>query len=107
MENGIYPNSRTRRGGELLYIAGENGVKSLYVCGTGEAYETLEGDVVSRPDADGPVRRCPLTNRNARAIRKMFPFARPSSHRGHSFTLGLGDRLGLASAGHLRLIREM
>ncbi len=36
----------------------------------------------------------------------MFPFTAPISHKGQSVTVGLGDRLGLASPGHLRLAKK-
>ena len=36
----------------------------------------------------------------------LFPFTAPASHSGtRPFTLGLGDRLGLASPGHIRAVR--
>ena len=49
-------------------------------------------------------RRCPLTNENAAVLQSLFPWAKPVSHRGHPFTIGLGDRLGLATPGHVRAI---
>ncbi|MDR1735318.1 MAG: tagaturonate epimerase family protein [Oscillospiraceae bacterium] len=101
----IYLNSLTRHGDSTLFIAKENGGKSLYVYGAGEAFDALQGEVLALPG--GAVKRCALTNANAKAIRALFPFTRPSSHKGRPFTLGLGDRLGLASAGHIRLIRDM
>lgn len=48
--------------------------------------------------------RCPLTNNNAAALQALFPYTKPVSHRGHSFTIGLGDRLGLATPGHVQAI---
>ncbi|HEY5466748.1 MAG TPA: tagaturonate epimerase family protein [Clostridia bacterium] len=47
----------------------------------------------------------PLSVTNASAIMKRFPYTAPVSHRGHPFTLGLGDRLGEASRGHIRSLR--
>ncbi len=48
---------------------------------------------------------CPLTNENAEALQTLFPYTRPKSHKGHAFTMGLGDRLGLATPGHIRALR--
>jgi len=104
-EGQIYWNSLAMHGGATLFIAKNNGVKSLYVFGGGEAFNALEGEAVTLPG--GEAKRCPLNNANAAAIRRLFPFANPERHKGRAFTLGLGDRLGLASAGHLRLIRDM
>ena len=48
--------------------------------------------------------RCPMNNENAAALQALFPWTKPVSHRGHPFTIGLGDRLGLATPGHVRAI---
>jgi hypothetical protein len=40
-------------------------------------------------------------------IRKLFPYTNPRPHKGHKITIGLGDRLGLASPGHIKTIREL
>ena len=63
------------------------------------------GDVSAFSGEDRPgYRRCPFTNENAAALQALFPYTRPVSHRGHAFTIGLGDRLGLAAPGHVRAI---
>lgn len=49
---------------------------------------------------------CPLTNENAKALMQLFPYAKPASHKGHRFTMGFGDRLGLASPGHIRALGD-
>ena len=50
------------------------------------------------------VKLCPLTVDNALQLQALFPYTKPKSHRGHAFTIGLGDRLGLATPGHVRAI---
>ncbi|MCL2222143.1 MAG: tagaturonate epimerase family protein [Oscillospiraceae bacterium] len=50
---------------------------------------------------------CPLTVGNSKKIRKLFDFTNPVSHKGHKITIGLGDRLGVASPGHIRVIRDL
>ena len=49
---------------------------------------------------------CPLTADNSKSLRQLFDFTNPKSHRERSVTIGLGDRLGIASAGHIRAIRD-
>ena len=44
----------------------------------------------------------PMTQRNMRALWKLFPFTQPVSLRDRKTTIGLGDRLGIATAGQLR-----
>ncbi|MBO7514443.1 MAG: hypothetical protein J6T47_02310 [Lachnospiraceae bacterium] len=53
---------------------------------------------------DNGIRFCPLNNENAAALQQLFPYTKPASHKGHRFTMGFGDRLGLATAGHVRAI---
>jgi len=89
----------------MLYIAKEGNEKFLYVFDKGEAYGALDGDIIALPG--GNAKRCSLTNANAAIMRQLFPFTNPISHKGRSFTIGLGDRLGLASPGHLRLVKDM
>ncbi|MBQ9911160.1 MAG: hypothetical protein IJM50_06655 [Lachnospiraceae bacterium] len=56
-------------------------------------------------EQDG-IRFCTLTEANAKALMELFPYTKPVSHRGHPFTFGLGDRLGLATPGHVRAIKD-
>jgi hypothetical protein len=48
----------------------------------------------------------PMTQRNMRALWKLFPFTQPVSLRDRRTTIGMGDRLGIATAGHLRAARK-
>ena len=56
-------------------------------------------------EQDG-VRFCPMTEENAKALMGLFPYTKPVSHRGHPFTFGMGDRLGIATPGHVRAIAD-
>ncbi|MDR0239621.1 MAG: tagaturonate epimerase family protein [Deltaproteobacteria bacterium] len=105
MSTTLYWDSLVRHEDTTLFMARDSAGKFLAVHGKGEACDALEGSVISLPG--GPVKRCPLTNANAAVVRRIFPFTRPVSRKGHPFTIGLGDRLGLASAGHIRLVRGM
>lgn len=77
--------------------------KRLVVTGGLHPGRELEGE---RTEAGGtPVFVGPLSHGNALALMRHFPFTAPVPHRGRPFTLGLGDRLGIASGGHLRAIQ--
>ncbi|WP_422443690.1 tagaturonate epimerase family protein [Thermoanaerobacterium sp. DL9XJH110] len=52
------------------------------------------------------VKLMPLNHRNAVALRKYFPFTAPVNFGKKGMSVGLGDRLGLASPGHLRIIKK-
>jgi hypothetical protein len=90
----VYPKSPDEVAGTVCAIVRDGGEKHLAVLGDGE---------FSGEERSG-LRLCPLTVENARALMTLFPYTKPRSHRGHPFTIGLGDRLGLATPGHVRAI---
>ena len=90
----VYPKSVDEANGTVCAIVRADGVKTLAVLGDGEFIGEAKGELLL----------CPLTVENARALMTLFPYTRPRSHRGHPFTIGLGDRLGLATPGHVRAI---
>ncbi|MEM3041784.1 MAG: tagaturonate epimerase family protein [Nitrososphaerota archaeon] len=48
---------------------------------------------------------CPRNHQNASALRKIFPFTRPRV-MGLTPAVGTGDRIGLATPGHIRAVKE-
>ena len=48
-----------------------------------------------------------LSEANAAALRKYFPWTAPKSLRNERTTVGCGDRLGLATIGHLRAAKKV
>ena len=52
-----------------------------------------------------PFKIAELSHENAVVFRRYFPFMKPVAFGRQSFSLGLGDRLGLASPGHLRCLK--
>ena len=99
-----YPRSFREAGGSAFWMDDVDGERSLLVTKGGGVYERLNG---FETEADGrEIKICPLTSENAALIREVFPFTAPVSHAGRAVSLGLGDRLGLASPGHIELIRN-
>ena len=47
-----------------------------------------------------------LTHENAKALRKLFPFTAPSRVLNKNRSFGLGDRLGIATPGHIKLFEQ-
>ena len=45
----------------------------------------------------------PLTHENAQALRKLFPFTAPVRGLSKEWSFGAGDRLGIATPGHIRV----
>jgi hypothetical protein len=54
---------------------------------------------------DGKV-KAPLTHENAVVLRKLLPFTAPSRVLTKDRSFGLGDRLGIATPGHIRLFEQ-
>jgi hypothetical protein len=49
---------------------------------------------------------CPLNHANASRLRRLLPFTGPSPLADHDATFGVGDRLGVASPGHVRIMNR-
>ena len=57
--------------------------------------------------ADGTTKiLAPLTHENAVVLRKLFPFTAPISLLSSKCTMGVGDRLGIATPGHIRVFKR-
>ncbi|QSH40992.1 tagaturonate epimerase family protein [Lentisphaerota bacterium ZTH] len=51
-------------------------------------------------------RKCPLSEHNAKVLRKHFPWTAPVALHDRRTTVGCGDRLGLATAGHIAAVAK-
>ena len=54
-------------------------------------------------DTGGSIFRAPLTHENADVLRRLFPFTSPVRGLRNPKSFGLGDRLGIATPGHIEL----
>ncbi|MFO7637030.1 MAG: tagaturonate epimerase family protein [Clostridia bacterium] len=102
---GVYHRSVHVDSGTCYFIAREQSGKILIAFGESSGYRLLHGQeaVIHGEKA----RICDMDPTNAAVIRELFPFTRPSSHQGRNITIGLGDRLGLASPGHINSVRNL
>lgn len=100
----IYPNSIQEKEGTVLFMGKADGVKSLYVINLG--HNSIINGFEGEDFLDGKGKICPLNSNNSKYLRELFPYTAPTSHKGQAVTVGLGDRLGLASPGHLHLAKE-
>lgn len=105
----VYAPSLLVVSGTAVFLAkGEQGKRLCAVspsASPGKLYETLEG-AESRAMADEALLRlkvCPLVHANAAVLRRFLPFTAPKPV-GLATSVGLGDRLGLATPGHLRAV---
>ena len=85
--------------GTLYFLARRDGAKLLGVRGDAALFEGAQL---------GPngVNFCPLTPINAAALRARLPWLRPVP-LGLETSVGFGDRLGLATPGHIRALRRV
>ncbi len=107
----VYAHSLTVASGALFALAaGEYGSRSLLMLEAPAAdrrvHDRFEGEYHARSFDGTPLalRMCSLTPANAAALRLALPFTRPVRLE-LATSAGLGDRLGLATPGHVRALR--
>lgn len=92
----IYPRSETEVNGTTYLLA--RGERGRVLC--------ILGDVTGfAGERAGDVFVCPLTPANATKLRERLPWLRPGLV-GLRKSVGCGDRLGLATPGHIRAVRR-
>ena len=99
---GVYPKSvHAAANGDVVFMAREESRDVLI------AKETtgFTGERFINPEGDRCV-RAPLNHENAVLLRRLFPFTSPRPVLGEPRTFGVGDRLGIASPGHIRALRR-
>lgn len=92
----VYPHSVVEADGSTLFLA----------CGSKGKVLGILGDVTGfEGEQQGEVFLCPLTPTNAAALRGRLLWLRPQP-LGLKKSVGCGDRLGLATPGHVRAVRQ-
>src|SRR5256714_12696225 len=102
----VHASSVTRHEGVLYFLVdADDGQRQLAV--TTPAGTPVLADFEGVPSAfdEQTLPLCPLSAENAAALRKRLAWLLPAV-QGLRTTVGLGDRLGLATPGHLRAVRE-
>jgi hypothetical protein len=99
----IYRRSLCSRDGILYFIGSAAGRKRLYLAGEKALPSGFEGKTTRA--AGVSVQEADLSPQNAARLHEMFPFTAPVSLRERMTTLGCGDRLGLATPGHIRAVQ--
>jgi len=106
----VYPGSFVVRGAVTAFLRRENTGRSLALIWSGQPVPMIEAfsGQVRRINLDGralQLKVCPTDAANADALRVHFPFTRPVLV-GLNKSFGCGDRLGLATVGHVLACRE-
>lgn len=98
----IYVRSLNLKDGILYFIGVEESEKSLYLASEKSFASPFRGD--ESHDGGLYLLKAELSAENASLLHHFFPFTQPRSLRNERTTIGCGDRLGLATPGHLRAI---
>ena len=94
---GVYPRSVKHTFGGTAFMAREDGGDRLIASASlGFAGPVFTADGRRWTEAE-------LTHENALVLRSRFPFTAPSSVLKKDRTVGVGDRLGIATPGHIRV----
>lgn len=96
----VYDKSFASYNGTNLVMAKKNGTRYILAAGEGPLYSALEGEIVS----GGKI--CPLTHSNRLVLNRYFDYTVPKAFGTKVATMGLGDRLGLASPGHIEVLKD-
>ncbi len=102
-----YPRSRFEQEGVRFELVRAGGVRRLLLVPAGGPLppDRPDGAPVALPDGSrGHLH--PLSPEAADWMRSRFPFLAPCANPGIPVSLGLGDRLGRASAGHLQCLGQ-
>jgi hypothetical protein len=99
-ELAIYARSEIDKDGTRYFLAQSGEGKRLGIEGDGA--KGFEGDCLS----PGGLFLCPLNPANAAKLRERLPWLHPQT-LGLKTSAGCGDRLGLATPGHIRAIRAV
>lgn len=99
---GVYPRSvHALENGAVVFMARETDADYIVCAGdcgfVGEAFVNAAGTACVK---------APLSHENAALLRRYFPFTAPVRVLNRPRTVGVGDRLGIATPGHIRVFER-
>jgi hypothetical protein len=103
-----FGNSINEIGSAVVFMANENDQTVIIIAGK-NGYARLPADGIfgfNAVDLGGGVYKAALTHENACILRKLFPFTSPVRGLKNTMSFGLGDRLGIATPGHIDLFKN-
>lgn len=96
-----YPSSYIRHEEDQLILLKIEGVKKILASGNGTFCSKLNGELLSNG-----IKLCPLTHQNRLVLNEFLPYTLPSAFGRQIATVGVGDRLGIATPGHIRSFKN-
>jgi tagaturonate epimerase len=103
-----FENSINEIGSAVVFMANENGQTVIIIAGKNTEMR-LPADGIfgfNAVDLGGGVYKTALNHENACVLRKLFPFTAPVRGLKTPMSFGLGDRLGIATPGHIDLFKN-
>ena len=100
----IYPKSVQTKDDSLFFMVKEGLTKKLIVVGSSDLFSKFSGTIEEINQYQ--VKICPLTTENRKALQSIFKWMVPRACGTNQASIGLGDRLGLASPGHISTVRN-
>ena len=105
----IYDSSITEKNNTVFFLIREEYDRKLVIIYPSESHDILHRKFVC--DEEGEINEklnykvCPCNSHNASELRRIFPFTKPCV-MGLVPAIGTGDRIGLATPGHIRAVRK-
>ncbi|NCC63588.1 MAG: hypothetical protein EOM15_02880 [Spirochaetia bacterium] len=96
----VYEQSQVSVGTCSLVMIRCKSRKYLVAHGNGPLFDSLEGEVQQ------DCKICPTNHANRKILNTYFPFTRPVANTYKKPSIGLGDRLGIATEGHIQAMKE-
>ncbi|MDD2533300.1 MAG: tagaturonate epimerase family protein [Eubacteriales bacterium] len=94
----IYERSYNKVGMCQLMMFKIEGNKRIIIAGQGRLFDELAGEVILT------CKICPLSHENRLVLNKYLDFTNPKAFGPNVATFGLGDRLGITSAAHIKAL---
>jgi hypothetical protein len=100
----IYPKSIIKKGKSFYFLAKVDQSKKLIILNQSKEFERFQGKTEKL--AGFKAKLAPLSHYNAEILRELFSFTAPQALGNQTASIGLGDRLGIATPGHIAVVRE-
>lgn len=97
----VYEKSLFKYKDSYIVMIKDKNKKHLICTGQSNLLHDLEGKNI-----DNVSKLCDLTHENRLILNNYFPFTVPRAFGRNEITIGLGDRIGMATPGHIKSIQE-
>lgn len=94
----LYPLSVTNLGECSIALVRLQGQRYLVAGGSGPIYDEFDGET------RGSIKLCPTSRANRLTLNRYLPYTAPTANTAGKPSIGLGDRLGEATGGHIKAL---